>query len=94
MQQLGLRTVEIESKEMILDMTYDWHGKRLAIVTADRKIAIYIKTEEGKWSKHSEFTAHNGPIWKIKWAHEHFGNILATCRQRFTRFLRQKGYDL
>lgn len=23
--------------------------------------------------------AHDGPIWKVKWAHPDFGNILATC---------------
>ena len=27
----------------------------------------------------SEFTAHDGPIWKVKWAHPDFGDIIATC---------------
>lgn len=87
MHQLGLHSVEIESSELVLDMTYDWQGKRLAVVTADRKISIYLKIEEGKWKKNSEFTAHYGPIWKIKWAHEYLGNILATCKILIIRLL-------
>ncbi|EGR31836.1 WD repeat protein, partial [Ichthyophthirius multifiliis] len=26
-----------------------------------------------------QYNKHQGPIWKINWAHPHFGNILASC---------------
>lgn len=94
MKQLGLHSIEIDTKELVLDMTYDWHGKRLAIVTADRKVSIYVKQDDGKWIKQSEFTAHYGPIWKIKWAHEYFGNIITTCRLLLTRLVRQESHGV
>ena len=77
---LDLKSISIDSKEMVYDMSYDWFGKRLAVVTAERKIKIYLLNEAGEWKKSSEFMGHDGPIWKIKWAHPDFGTIIATCK--------------
>ena len=80
MDQLKLHSEEIDSKEPILDMSYDWYGRRLAVITADRKISMYKKSDsDGKWEKYTDFQAHYGPIWKIKWAHEFLGAVIATC---------------
>jgi len=78
-EKLGLRSVEVDLRETVFDMSYDWHGKRLAVVSADRKITIYNLENDGKWAKNSEFSAHYGPIWKIKWAHDTLGSVIATC---------------
>ena len=72
---------ELETREPLIDMSFDWKGERVAIVTADRRVLIYNRTSEGKWMKNSEYAPHNGPIWKVKWAHDYLGNFLATCRQ-------------
>jgi len=34
---------------------------------------------QNKWKCSSEWKAHTGAIWKIKWAHPEFGQILASC---------------
>lgn len=83
---LKLYSEEMETKESIFDLNYDWFGKRLAVITADRKILMYRKLDSGKWEKYTEFAGghqstqgHFGPVWKIKWAHEFLGSIMATC---------------
>ena len=78
--KLNLKVVDTDNKELVNDMSYDWFGRRLAIVTAERKIKIYELNNKKVWKKSSEFMGHNGPIWKVKWAHPDFGTIIATCR--------------
>lgn len=71
---------------VIHDMSFDWFGNRLAIVGDDRIIRVY-SYEEDKWTKQYEFDSeHSGPVWKIKWTHPSFGNIISTCT--LIRFLR------
>ena len=60
------------------DISFNLYGSRLASCSSDRKVKIYNRVDE-KWILNSEFMAHDGPIWKVKWAHPDFGNILATC---------------
>ncbi len=80
---LKLYSEELDTKEPIFDLNYDWFGRRLAAITADRKILMYRKLDSGKWEKYTEFfggpLGHLGPVWKIKWAHEFLGSIIATC---------------
>lgn len=76
----SMQLLKTSSKETVLDMTYDWKGDRMAVATADRKITIYKKNEDKTWVVNSEFSDHYGPIWKIKWAHEFLGNVIATCK--------------
>lgn len=76
----NIEAFELETREPLIDMSFDWKGERVAIVTADRRVLIYNKTADGKWLKNSEYNPHNGPIWKVKWAHEYLGNFLATCK--------------
>ena len=76
--------IATDNKEIVNDLSFDWSGKRLAIVTAERKIKIYTKENpeddpKVNWVLTSDFSAHLGPIWKIKWAHPDFGSIIATC---------------
>lgn len=76
----NLITLENDLQSPIYDMSFDWFGKRIAIVTKNQRISIY-KLVNDKWEKEYDEldTKHNGPIWKIKWAHPSFGNIIATC---------------
>jgi hypothetical protein len=70
---------ELDTREPLIDMSFDWKGERVAIVTADRRVLVYNRTKDGRWEKNSEYSPHNGPIWKVRWAHDYLGNFLATC---------------
>jgi hypothetical protein len=60
------------------DLSFDWYGKKLALVNDSRRIEIYALGPSG-WGKETEFDSkHEGPIWRVKWAHPNYGNILAT----------------
>lgn len=60
------------------DLSFDWYGNRLATVNDNRRINIFLKSKSG-WTKETEFDSkHEGPIWKMKWAHPNFGNLIAT----------------
>lgn len=48
---LDLKTIQTDNKELVFDMSFDWFGKRLAVVTAERKIKIYEKGENEEWRK-------------------------------------------
>jgi len=77
--KVDVMTIEKNQKEVVYDMSFDWFGKRLAVITGDRKIKIYVKNNEGNFVIDSEFTGHSGPIWRVKWAHPDFGSVIATC---------------
>ena len=51
----------------------------MATCSSDSKIKIYDCDANGNWTKSYEFQGHDSAIWKVKFAHPDFGNILATC---------------
>ena len=51
----------------------------MATCSSDSKIKIYDRDASGSWIKRCDFSAHDSAIWKVKFAHPDFGNILATC---------------
>ena len=59
---LDLKTIQTDNKELVFDMSFDWFGKRLAVVTAERKIKIYEKGENEEWRKSGQFVGHNSSI--------------------------------
>ena len=77
--KIGIKTIQDNHKDVMHDMSFDWFGKRLAVVTGNREIKIYKKDEEGGFVLTSKFMGHSGPIWRVKWAHPDFGSIIATC---------------
>lgn len=44
-----------------LDLTYDYYGERLATCSADQRIKIFRKDENGKWAEEAN--------WKVSSAH-------------------------
>ena len=68
-------------KSMIYDMSFDWFGNRIAIATENQQISIFKQNQYNEWIQEYENwnSGHSGPIWKIKWAHPSFSNIIATC---------------
>ena len=42
-------------------------------------LVIIFINKNRKWKKDVEHKCHDGPIWRIRWAHPKFGSLLATC---------------
>eukprot|EP01084_Bolivina_argentea_P147582 258180_1 len=66
--------------DLIHDVAIDFYGKTLASASSDRIIRIFeIINEKKKHILIGELKGHNGPIWKLSWAHPKYGCILASC---------------
>lgn len=64
--------------ELIHDAVLDYYGKRLATCSSDKTIKIF--EVEGETHKLIDtLTGHEGPVWRVDWAHPKFGTILASC---------------
>lgn len=74
MERVGV----IESTGTIHDACYDYYGKRAAIASSDHSIHIW-DLSDGKQRQVGELKGHEGPVWKVAWAHPRFGNLLASC---------------
>jgi len=79
MQTRTFRRFSTHHEDIIHDLEYDYYGKRIATCSSDHKIKVWDLDGQNKWQCSSEWKAHAGSIWKIKWAHPEFGQIIATC---------------
>lgn len=63
--------------DVIHDTSFDYYGKRLATCSSDKTVKIF--TVEGESYRLAEtLTGHQGPVWRVSWAHPKFGTILAS----------------
>ncbi|CBJ32304.1 conserved unknown protein [Ectocarpus siliculosus] len=80
-----LEFVDDQSDSIVTDLAYDYHGRRLASVSADGVIRIRDLDDNGVWCVEEGCEikpAHQGTLWKVDWAHPGFGKqLLATCSQ-------------
>ena len=65
--------------ELIHDVQLDYFGKQLATAGGDRRIKIYEVVNGEKSHQTAELVGHDGPVWRVAWAHPQFGNVLASC---------------
>lgn len=64
--------------DLIHDTVLDYYGKHLATCSSDKTIKIF--EIEGETHKLIDtLTGHEGPVWRVDWAHPKFGTILASC---------------
>eukprot|EP01127_Copromyxa_protea_P001011 TRINITY_DN1093_c1_g5_i1.p1 TRINITY_DN1093_c1_g5~~TRINITY_DN1093_c1_g5_i1.p1 ORF type:complete len:398 (+),score=45.59 TRINITY_DN1093_c1_g5_i1:425-1618(+) len=68
-----------EHKDIVHGISYDFYGKRLATCSSDQWIRVWDLDEGNEWKKTSEWRAHDGSVWSVRWAHPEFGQILASC---------------
>lgn len=61
----------------VQSLAFSPSGNRLAAASADQK--IYIWTNEGGWRESGSWSAHHGAVYKVRWAPEDFGSLLASC---------------
>ena len=71
-------SIKCEIEGTITAIKPDNYGRRLSIGTSTGKIYIYKKINNS-FQKVYELEAHIGPILKIDWAHQNYGNIFVTC---------------
>eukprot|EP00946_MAST-07B_sp_MAST-7B-sp1_P004904 g4904.t1 len=73
----------MQHKDLIHDVAYDYYGQSLASCSADREIKVWRRDsgDEGKggWTCTDSWVAHQGPVWKLQWAHPQYGRIIASC---------------
>ncbi|CCK68710.1 GTPase-activating protein SEC13 KNAG_0B02670 [Huiozyma naganishii CBS 8797] len=71
-------TITNAHNDVIHDAILDYYGKRLATCSSDKTIKIF--EVEGDSHKLVEtLIGHEGPVWRVDWAHPKFGTILASC---------------
>ncbi|WRT66876.1 uncharacterized protein IL334_003839 [Kwoniella shivajii] len=66
--------------DVVTHVTYDFYGERLSVATcsADQKIKVFRKTQEGTWDQETEWKAHDAPILHLSFSHPVHGSLLAS----------------
>lgn len=63
---------------LLHDVQLDYYGKRVAAASSDGVVNIFDITDNGQ-KPAGQLKGHEGPVWKVAWAHPKFGNLVATC---------------
>lgn len=75
---LVAKSIRAEHKDLIHDVAYDFHGRRMATCSSDQCVKIWDLVE-GEWRCTSSWKTHSGSVWRVTWAHPEFGQVIATC---------------
>lgn len=63
----------------ILDLAYDYHGKRLATCSSDHRVSVF-DLDGREWRRTATLhPTHAAAVTKVAWAHPEYGQVLATC---------------
>jgi nucleoporin SEH1 len=73
------KTIVSEHKDLIHDVSFDFHGTRMATCSSDQTVKVWDSDEETGWQCTASWKAHSGSVWRVTWAHPEFGQVLATC---------------
>ncbi|KAK0407739.1 hypothetical protein QR680_003560 [Steinernema hermaphroditum] len=67
-------------KDFITHVAFDFYGRRIATSSSDMFVCVWDASQDGKdWTRTAFWKSNCGPVWKVRWAHPEFGQILATC---------------
>lgn len=72
------KSIDAEHKDLIQDVAYDFHGKRMATCSCDQHVKIWDLIDD-EWKCTASWKAHTGSVWRVTWAHPEFGQVIATC---------------
>ncbi|KAK2193025.1 hypothetical protein NP493_18g06014 [Ridgeia piscesae] len=72
------KTIPAEHRDLIHDVAYDFHGRRMATCSSDQFVKIWDLVD-GEWKCTASWKAHSGSVWRVTWAHPEFGQVIATC---------------
>ncbi|KPP74554.1 nucleoporin seh1-like [Scleropages formosus] len=73
------RSIAADHKDLIHDVSYDFHGRRMATCSSDQSVKVWDKSESGEWHCTASWKTHSGSVWRVTWAHPEFGQVLASC---------------
>jgi len=71
-------SIDTASIGVVHDVQLDYYGKRAAIATAEGTIHVF-DIADGQQLPSGQCRGHEGPAWKVCWAHPKFGSVLASC---------------
>lgn len=77
--QFVSRTLQAEHKDIIHDVSFDFHGKRMATCSSDQSVKVWDLDENKDWHCTANWKTHSGSVWRVTWAHPEYGQLLATC---------------
>mmetsp|Transcript_44120 Transcript_44120/g.103108 ORF Transcript_44120/g.103108 Transcript_44120/m.103108 type:complete len:343 (+) Transcript_44120:58-1086(+) len=69
---------DTSSLGVIHDVQLDYYAKRAAVASGDCTVRI-LDVTDGRQQQIGHLKGHEGPVWKVAWAHPRFGNLLATA---------------
>ncbi|XP_027290171.1 nucleoporin SEH1 isoform X2 [Cricetulus griseus] len=72
-------SIKADHKDLIHDVTFDFHGRRMATCSSDQSIKVWEKSESGDWHCTASWKTHSGSVWHVTWAHPEFRQVLASC---------------
>ncbi|XP_078397186.1 nucleoporin SEH1 isoform X2 [Cetorhinus maximus] len=73
------RSIAADHKDLIHDVSFDFHGRRMATCSSDQSVKVWDKSETGEWNCTASWKTHSGSVWRVTWAHPEFGQVLASC---------------
>mmetsp|Transcript_3897 Transcript_3897/g.5910 ORF Transcript_3897/g.5910 Transcript_3897/m.5910 type:complete len:316 (-) Transcript_3897:30-977(-) len=73
-----VENLDLGTESYIFCISFNFHGNRLALSSADQSIQVWDHTQSG-WKLSARWNAHSGAIFKVRWAHPEFGTLLASC---------------
>ncbi|XP_028392467.1 nucleoporin SEH1-like [Dendronephthya gigantea] len=76
---LAAKEIPSDHKDLIHDVSFDFHGRRMATCSSDQTVKVWDLGEDGEWKCTSSWKTHYGSVWRVTWAHPEFGQVLATC---------------
>lgn len=71
-------SIPSEHADVVHDAVLDYYGRKLATCSSDKTIKIF-EVEGDSHKLLDTLVGHEGPVWKVDWAHPKFGSILASC---------------
>jgi len=64
---------------LLHDVRLDYYGRKAASASGDNTVRIW-NVADGQLQPAQELKGgHEGPVWKVSWAHPKFGSIIASC---------------
>ncbi|KAK7505768.1 hypothetical protein BaRGS_00003039 [Batillaria attramentaria] len=73
------KSISADHKDLIHDVSYDFHGRRMATCSSDQTVKVWEQGDDGQWHCTASWKTHSGSVWRVTWAHPEFGQVLATC---------------
>ncbi|KAH7731910.1 Phosphoglucomutase/phosphomannomutasealpha/beta/alpha domain I family protein [Aphelenchoides avenae] len=82
----------VDHLDAIHHVEFDFHGRRVATASSDKIVCIWDKVPTtvysgaasdnatgSAWVRTAFWKTHGGAVWKVRWAHPEYGQVVATC---------------